>query len=44
MINQCEDFHNKVVWMLTQGILRIKYVMSRELLEVGEDRKIKGAY
>jgi len=29
MIDQCEDFHNEVIHMLTQGILRIEEATSK---------------
>ena len=29
MIDQCEEFHNKVIQMLTQGTLRIEEATSK---------------
>lgn len=44
MIDQCEDFHNEVIHMLTQGILRIEEATSKQILVVEEYSKNMEVY
>ena len=44
MISQCQDFHNEVIHMLIQGTLRIKEVMSKEILLSDENLKLDDLY
>jgi hypothetical protein len=39
MIDQCVEFHNKVIQMLTQGTLRIEEATSKEILVIDEPNK-----
>jgi hypothetical protein len=39
VIDECKDFHNEVIQMLTQSTLRTKEAMSKEILVVEELRK-----
>lgn len=44
MIDQCEDFRIEVIYMLTQGILRIEEATSKQILVVEEYSKNMEVY